>query len=154
MTSLRRTAATALIASGSLLLAGCSPATWQGVATGLAAAGSAQVPSATVKLMIFGGANHDTYLGCLTCPEYATDSVRNQYGSYGSAYSSTSIFNRYGQFGSPYSSYSACNPYASDPPVIVDGIGAFYGRLTLNRYHRQALRTPELLAWLAAVCAG
>ncbi len=30
------------------------------------------------KLMIFGGTNHGTYLGCLNCSEYATDSVLNK----------------------------------------------------------------------------
>jgi hypothetical protein len=57
-----------------------------------------------------------------------------------------------GEFGSKYSMYSACNPYAVDPPVIVDGNGQFYGRLTLNRYHPQATNNSTLLGWLAAVC--
>lgn len=104
--------------------------------------------------MIFGGPGHDTYLGCLSCPEYSGDSVFNEYGSHGNPYGAASIHNSYSQFGSPYSPYSACNPYASDPPVIVDGDGDFYGRLTLNRSHPDATRNGEILAWLAAVCEG
>ena len=69
--------------------------------TGIAGAVGGQSPPApapsAVKLMLFGGANHTVYLGCLSCSEYASDSVRNQYGTHGSAYASESIFNHYGQ---------------------------------------------------------
>lgn len=103
--------------------------------------------------MLFGGPGHDTYLGCINCNEYSTDSVFNEYGPHGSRYSANSILNPYSQFGSRYSTFGACNTYASDPPVIVDRDGRFYGRLTLNQYHRQATRDGRLLAWLAGVCA-
>ena len=106
------------------------------------------------KLMLFGGPGHKTYLGCLSCSEYDSDSLFNPYGTYGSEYSRDSIFNKYGQFGSRYSNYSACNPYASDPPVIVDEVGGFFGRLTVNRYHSQAMGDAELLAWISGVCEG
>jgi len=102
--------------------------------------------------MLFGGEDHKVYLGCLSCNEYASDSVLNRYGDHGSRYSDTSIFNKYGDYGSRYSSYSACNPYASDPPVIVDEEGGFYGRLTVNKYHPQRTRSEGLNAWIAGVC--
>lgn len=102
--------------------------------------------------MIFGGEGHKTYLGCLSCSQYATDSVFNEYGSYGSRYSATSLLNAYSEFGSKYSTYSACNPYAADPPVIVDGAGNFYGRLTVNQYHPQVTRNSRFVAWIAGVC--
>lgn len=105
------------------------------------------------KIMIFGGLNHATYLGCLNCSEYASDSVFNNYGSFGSPYGMNSIFNHYSQYGSPYSMYSACNPYASDPPVIVDEAGNFYGRLTINIYNSQATHDQDILTWLQrSVC--
>jgi hypothetical protein len=103
--------------------------------------------------MLFSGAGHSTYLGCLNCNEYAGDSIFNSYSAYGSAYSATSIFNRLGQFGSAYSAYSACNRYASDPPVLVDGQGNFYGRLTLNLSRADAIRNQQVVAWLAAACS-
>ncbi len=105
------------------------------------------------KLMLFGGENHRTYLGCLNCSQYDSDSVFNQYGTHGSQFSSASILNQFTEAGSKYSNYGACNPYASDPPVIVDGAGQFYGRLTVNRYHGQRTGDAQLLAWLAGVCA-
>ena len=105
------------------------------------------------ELLLFGGDGFDVFLGCLTCSEYETDSVFNEYGDFGSQYSTTSIFNRYGDYGSPYSSYSACNPYASDPPVIVDGDGNFYGALTMNRFHPDVTSSSTILEWLDLVCS-
>jgi len=106
------------------------------------------------KQMLFGGPGHETYLGCLSCSEYATDSVFNPYGPFGSDYSATSIHNAYGEFGSAYSVYSACNPYATDPPVIVDENGSFYGRLTLNLQHSQVTSNSNLIRWLADVACN
>jgi hypothetical protein len=77
------------------------------------------------KLMLFGGRDHKTYLGCLNCSKFDTDSVANEFGPHGSAFETDSIFNRFGDFGSPYSDYSPCNRFASDPPVIVDPRGNF-----------------------------
>lgn len=140
-----------------LLLASCSAAQFEaaltGVAAGLAAASSTGPAAAPgLKLMIFSGPGHDTYLGCLSCPEHAADSIFNEYGTFGSSYSADSVLNPYGHYGSAYSSYSACNAYASDPPVIVDEKGGFHGRLTLNRYHPQANTDPRVIAWLKSVC--
>lgn len=102
--------------------------------------------------MLFGGQGHQTYLGCLNCSQYANDSILNEYGPHGSRYSSASILNQYSEYGSPYSTYSACNPYAQDPPVIVDGAGSFYGRLTINAYHPQRIHDETVLAWLSGAC--
>jgi hypothetical protein len=88
----------------------------------------------------------------VNCNEYASDSIFNSYGPHGSKYAVDSVLNHYGQFGSAYSTEGACSPYASDPPVIVDGNGQFYGRLTLNQYHSQRTNDSRLLAWLAAIC--
>ena len=105
------------------------------------------------KLMIFGGSNHGTYLGCLSCEETARDSVLNEFGQYGSPYRPESIWNHYKQFGSPYSLYSACNELATDPPVIVDQDGTAYGRLTLNRNSPKIGAGRRFYDWLAStVC--
>ena len=79
----------------------CSPTARRNisaVATGAAqgAAGDSNSESAAVKLMVFGGADHRTYLGCLNCSQFAVDSVLNEYGQHGSRYSSESIWNHYG----------------------------------------------------------
>jgi len=102
--------------------------------------------------MLFGGLNHRIYLGCLNCSEYAADSVFNSFGK-GNPFSSESIFNHFSQYGSAFSTYGVCNSYASDPPVIVDQFGRYYGRLTMNEYHRQIGIGDQLIGWLkAAVC--
>lgn len=120
----------------------CSRAAWQAAAQG-AAAGAAQAPAA---LLIFGGVGHKTFLGCLNCSEYGQSSIQNPY-SFGSPYGQT-IFNHYNDFGSAYSDESACNPYATDPPVIVDSDGNYYGRLTLNLYHNQIGVGRNFVNWL------
>jgi hypothetical protein len=130
---------------------GCSPAARQNTASILAAAGAGaagNISSPQRKIMLFGGRDHRTYLGCLSCSEYVTDSVFNAYGNYGSRYSSTSIWNHYADFGSRYSNEGACNPYASDPPVIVDLDGNYYGRLTLNSNHPQIAAGSKFHDWL------
>jgi len=142
-----------VLISALVALSGCSPATRRNIAT--VAAGAAQGASGvpTLKLMIFGGEDHKTYLGCLNCTQYATDSVLNEYGEHGSRYSSGSIWNHFSDFGSAYSSYGACNAYAADPPVIVDSAGKYYGRLTLNEYHPQFGIGANYFNWLRqSVC--
>ena len=88
-------------------------------------------------LQIFGGEEHDVYLGCLNCSKYDSNSIWNSYGNYGSKYNTSSIWNSYGDYGSAYSSYSPFNNYASYPPVIVDEDGNFYGYFTVNTVKSQ-----------------
>lgn len=89
-------------------------------------------------VLIFGGDGHKQFLGCLTCGEFATDSVWNEFSSYGWR-NSFAIWNPFGDYKNPYSSYSACNDYASDPPVLVDRTGGFYGRLSTNSYDPKSI---------------
>lgn len=69
-------------------------------------------------LYIYGGEDHDVFLGKLNASKYDSKSIWNEYGTYGSE----------------YSSYSPFNSYASYPPVIVDEEGNFYGYFTVNKY--------------------
>ena len=107
-------------------------------------AGVAQTP----ELLLFGDRDHSTFLGCLTCNKYDSKSVCNKYGDSGSKYSSTSIWNHYGEYGSRYSSTSPWNPYASEPPVIVDHEGGFYGYFTAAKYHPKRTTIKFFLAFL------
>lgn len=85
-------------------------------------------------LHLYGGDNHDVYLGCLNCSEYDSNSIWNEYGTYGSSYNSKSIWNSYGTYGSSYNTDSPWNTYGSNPPVVVDKNGDFYGYFTVNSY--------------------
>lgn len=89
---------------------------------------------ATEALLLFGGKNHDQYIGCLNCGKYDDGSVCNKYGDYGSKYSDKSIWNKYGDYGSKYNDESPWNKYGSNPPVIVDKNGDFYGYFAASKY--------------------
>ncbi len=84
-------------------------------------------------ILIFGGEDHRDFLGCLTCSQYDANSVWNQYSTYGWA-NRYGTWSQYGPYKSAYSATSACNQYATDPPVLVDQTGTFYGRLSINPY--------------------
>jgi hypothetical protein len=136
----------------------------QAMAQGLNAAAqgrSATVPSAPsaldgssgMKLMLFGGPGHKTYLGCVSCGQFDVDSVFNQFGDHGNKFASNSVLNQFSDFGSKFGTYSACNQFASDPPVIVDRQGQYYGRLTVNTVNAERTRDTHLQAWISGVCA-
>lgn len=102
-------------------------------------------------LLIFGGRNNDVFLGCLSCPSSARDSVLNSYGPHGSPYQPQSIWNQYGTYGGRYSSYSPCNSHSQTPPILVSRQGDFYGYLTVNRHKAQRIADRTILDWLENV---
>jgi hypothetical protein len=107
----------------------------------------------THKIMLFGGDEHKVYLGCLSCSTSVSDSVHNKFGPHGSRFASESIWNHFSDYGSKFSDYGVCNRFATDPPVIVDEDGTYYGRLTLNRYHAEVGAGKKLIDWLnSEVC--
>jgi hypothetical protein len=109
----------------------------------------------THKIMLFGGDGHKVYLGCLNCAITAYDSVHNKFGPHGSRFASESIWNHFADYGSRFSDYGVCNRFATEPPVIVDENGSYYGRLTLNRYHAEIGAGKDLIDWLnSEVCAN
>lgn len=144
-----------LVAGAILGLFAYSMVRYPWVAEGIAnsASGETAPPS---KVMIFGGPDHKTYLGCLSCSQEEQDSVFNRSGHYGQSSGplyQDSIWNSLGQFGSRFSPYSACNPNATDPPVIVDKSGNAYGHLTVNMNSPDIGAGARLYEWLTtAVC--
>ena len=89
------------------------------------------------KLMLFGGENHDVYLGCLTCTQYHTESVWNENGVYGTKFNNLSIWSEFSEFGNEFSHLSPWNEYGTTPPKILDENGSFYGYFTRNPYIKQ-----------------
>jgi hypothetical protein len=106
------------------------------------------------KLMIFGGTDHKVYLGCLSCSEFASDSVLNKFGTHGSSFETDSIFNQFGRYGGKFENTSPCNEFGASPPVIVDNHGGFYGELTLNDTRTEQVRNDTVMAWLKTVCGA
>jgi len=105
------------------------------------------------RILLYGGRNHSVFLGCFSCNRFDSDSVHNEFGSYGSRFSSTSIWNHFSDYGSRFADNSSCNQLASNPPVLVDDRGRSYGALTLNRLASGAITDPTVVAWLRnAVC--
>jgi len=105
----------------------------------------AQAPKA---LLLFGGEDHKTFLGCLNCVDTSAISVCNEYGQFGSEYQADSIWNEYGNFGSEYQSQSPWNAYSNDAPIIVDKDGNSYGYFSANDAHHDRTRIPWLVAIL------
>ncbi len=86
--------------------------------------------------------DENTYLGKIT-NSYDSESIFNEYGSFGSEYSSSSIWNKYATFGSEYSSYSPFNKYTSTPPMIIKN-RKIIGYLSANK-NLGASVSPNLL---------
>lgn len=122
--------------SGALALVACTP-----ISRPSALPQSPPAPyinSPTVKLMLFGGKDHKVYLGCLNCGPSAYDSIFNTNGPYGRCPGpfDDNLYCRgpFKEFGSsgPFHDASACGTNASDPPVIVDDAGRYYGRFSIG----------------------
>lgn len=88
----------------------------------------------TTTLYIYGGRNEEDYLGKLNASKFDSESIWNEFGKYGNKYNSKCIWNSYGTYGNPYNSYSPFNDNASNPPVLRDASGKFYGYFTSNKY--------------------
>ena len=86
-----------------------------------------------VELYIYAGRYEDDYLGKLNASKYDSESIWNQYGTYGSKYNSKSIWNKYSTYGNAYNSYSPFNKYSTTPPALRDRNGKFYGYFTCNK---------------------
>lgn len=95
-------------------------------------------------LSLIADDNDYTFLGKLTTNIYDSDSIYNEYGTYGSKYSTKSIWNDYSNYGGEYSSYSPFNSYSLNPPYIVDEDFNVLGRLTVNKYIEGAIHPNEL----------
>lgn len=84
----------------------------------------------------------NTYLGKIT-NSYDSDSIFNEYGTYGSEYNSLSIWNKYATFGNESSSYSPHNNLSSTPPMIIKK-GKVIGYLSTNKSINNSI-SPNLL---------
>lgn len=85
------------------------------------------------QFRIYGGENHDQFLGCLSCAPDDLKSIWSSYSDYGSMHKANSIWNPDGKYGSKTSNYSPFNEKAKCPPVILDKNGKSYGYFTINK---------------------
>lgn len=105
------------------------------------------IPQA-LQLLLYGGADGVTYLGCLTCNQFHLESVCNQFGTYGSQFAANSIWNQFGTYGSQFSSYSPWNQFSSSGPAIYGTDTLFYGYFTVNRFRSQRTQIQVAVATL------
>ena len=110
-----------------------------------------EASSGEYKLLVFGGASHEVFLGCL-CEARNPDSVFNLAGEFGSDLSNTSMRNKFAPYGSNNEDTSACNPTATHPPSVVGSDGKALGVLTLNPSLKKRISTPSVDEWLARMC--
>ncbi|WP_338821497.1 hypothetical protein WDM22_22605 [Bradyrhizobium septentrionale] len=108
----------------------------------------------TPELLLYGGSDHKTFLGCLNCSSFSSESACNEFGQVGSQFASDSIWNQFGHFGSKFSSDSPWNQFSSSGPVIVDKSGNFYGRVTANQFISDRTRIDALNRLTDAVANG
>lgn len=128
-----------------ILLSGCSTGTYF-----LKANRTWLTTSFGNQIMIFGGVNHNIYLGNIMS-ESNPDSIYNKKGKFGNPMSELSINNHLGKYGSATSPLSVCNPYATNPPILKDKYDFVLGELTLNPY-AESPAPPGYLQLLADVC--
>lgn len=114
-------------------------------------------PSSPPRVLIFGGKDHKTFLGCF-CGPNAPNSVENdtgKFGKHGFNVEGPTLWSVMSPFRSRFEDVSACNRFASDPPVIVRDDGTFLARLTINTMLSGAVRDESVLKWLnEEVCSS
>ena len=106
----------------------------------------------TYKLLVFGGATHEVYLGCM-CDGKEPESVFNLTGEFGSDVSENSMRNKFAPYGSNNEDTSACSVTATHPPSVVASDGKSLGLLTLNTALKRRITTPSVADWLARMCS-
>ena len=88
------------------------------------------------------------FLGNINLNKYDSNSIANQYGTYGSQYEQDSIFNKYGTYGSPYSDLSPFNPYSNKPLIIKNMYDKTIARLSDNKYiGTNVISATEFFNW-------
>jgi hypothetical protein len=92
-----------------------------------------------------GGADH----GCLNCNPYASSSVCNEFGRYGSEFNGDSIWNEFGKVGSKFKSESPWNSFGSGLK-LVGSDGKYYGQFTSNKFARNRANSEALDQWFEA----
>ena len=111
---------------------------------------SINTTNATIKgpLSLYSDEKKQVYIGKLTTNEFDSDSIYNEFGTYGSEFNSKSIWNEFGTYGSEFSSYSAFNEFALHPPLIKDADGSIVGKLTVKSSIVGGVNPNDLKAFL------
>jgi hypothetical protein len=95
------------------------------------------------------------FLGLVSSNAFATNSILNAFGLYGSLFQANSIFNAFGTYGGSFGSNSACNSFATASAVPqIWRSGVFIGYLTKNSFVSGAIDPATLVAALLKQAYG
>lgn len=86
--------------------------------------------------------DENTFLGKIT-NAFDSDSIFNEFGTYGNPFSSKSIWNEFSTFGNKFNSYSPFNSFSSSPPMIIKDKKVI-GYLSANKSIKASI-SPNLL---------
>ena len=84
----------------------------------------------------------NTVLGKIT-NSFDSDSIFNEFGTYGNEFSSKSIWNEFSTFGNEFNSESPFNEFSTRPPMLIKG-GRVVGYLSANSSIEPSI-SPNLL---------
>ncbi len=98
-------------------------------------------PIVLVWMLFVCGASKAQYIGNYSDNQFAPNSTSNRYGA-GNPYSANSINNQFGRYGSAFSNQSVNNPYAIDTPKLYDQNGNYHGKLSSNPYDPDSVSNP------------
>jgi hypothetical protein len=103
---------------------------------------SQDVCSIVQGALIIAQDDKDTFLGKIT-NAFASDSIFNDFGTYGNEFSSDSIWNQFSTFGNEFNMYSPFNSMSTTPPRIIKD-RKIIGYLTTNKSIKASI-SPNLL---------
>jgi hypothetical protein len=92
--------------------------------------------------LIIAQDNSNTFLGKVSS-SFDSQSIFNEFGTYGNELSSKSIWNKFSTFGNEFNSSSPFNEFSSNPPMLIKN-RKVVGYLSTNKMIRASI-TPNLL---------
>ena len=94
--------------------------------------------------LLFSAESPPVFLGKITTSTFDSQSIFDEFGTYGSPFRSNSIWNEFGSYGSRFASYSPWNKFSSSSPFIVKN-DVVIGRLAANEFVAGAFHPKWLI---------
>ena len=105
-------------------------------------AGAEEVCDILNGAVIIAQDSNNTFLGKVTS-SYDSQSIFNEFGTYGNEFSSKSIWNEFSTFGNEFNSNSPFNEFSSSPPMLIKNRQIF-GYLSTNTSIKASI-SPNIL---------
>ena len=105
-------------------------------------AGAEEVCEILNGAVIIAQDSNNTFLGKVTS-SFDSQSIFNEFGTYGNEFSSKSIWNEFSSFGNEFNSNSPFNEISSSPPMLINN-RKILGYLSANKSIKASI-SPNLL---------